>query len=562
MKRKIVALFPFIIVICLSFFAIRPLFDAGFFPMHDDTQVARVYEMGKALADGTFPVRWVGDLGYGYGYPLFNFYAPLAYYVGGIATFFTDALFATKFMFLVGILLAGITMYLFANQFWGKIGGVVCSIIYMYAPYHAVEIYVRGDVSEFFAYAFIPLVFYMIWQVYTTQKYAYFVGGCIAYAGLILSHNLTTLMVTPFLMAYIFLFFFIEKKKEKLLLPSLVFLGGIAFSAWYWLPVLTEMSYTNVLSQIGGGADFRDHFVCPSQLWDSQWGFGGSTRGCIDGMAFRIGKIGVLGSFLGIIVGCIVLRKEKKKFAVFLFSVASLIICTLLTLETSRLFWDSISLMEFFQYPWRFLILISFFSSFLVGVIFWYIEKKFKKGLLLSAIVIVGLIIFFQTKLFVPQVLFPRDAAFYTNTIALRWIASKISDEYMPKNFVKPKDVSQIVTEKIDPKKLDGLITKQSEKTQEFLYEMQINTPSKIHVRIAYFPGWRAFLNGKQIPYQITRSGISIAVPQGENTVLLQLHDTPIERLANILSLTSIAVVLLGIIWRRKRDKMYEKKNG
>ena len=34
------------------------------FPIHDDTQVARVYEMGKALSDSMFPVRWVEDLGF------------------------------------------------------------------------------------------------------------------------------------------------------------------------------------------------------------------------------------------------------------------------------------------------------------------------------------------------------------------------------------------------------------------------------------------------------------------------------------------------------------------
>ena len=59
-----------IISICiLSFWTVKPLFAAGFFPIHDSTQVARVYEMGKALKDGVFPVRIVSDVGFGYGYP-------------------------------------------------------------------------------------------------------------------------------------------------------------------------------------------------------------------------------------------------------------------------------------------------------------------------------------------------------------------------------------------------------------------------------------------------------------------------------------------------------------
>src|SRR3989338_6324726 len=103
------------LVLILSFWAIKPLLIPGFFPMHDDTQVARVFEMGKMLGSGVFPVRWVPDLGYGYGYPIFNFYAPLAYYIGGAFILLGfDALLATKLMMILGILLASVFMYLLA----------------------------------------------------------------------------------------------------------------------------------------------------------------------------------------------------------------------------------------------------------------------------------------------------------------------------------------------------------------------------------------------------------------------------------------------------------------
>lgn len=561
MKQKIFILAPFFFVVCLSFFAIKPLFIDGFFPMHDDTQVARVYGMGKALADGVFPVRWISDLGYGYGYPIFNYYAPLAYYVGGLATFFTDALIATKIMFVTGILLAGITMYLFAQSFWGRIGGVVCAILFLYAPYHAVQIYVRGDVSEFFAYAFVPLVFYAIWQTYLTQKNIFFVLGIIGYAGLILSHNLTAMMVTPFLLMYVLVIFIMEKKKIKLFLPSLVILGGMGLSAWYWMPALLEIPYTNVLSQIGGGADFRDHYVCLGQLWDSQWGFGGSIKGCIDGMAYRIGKIPLILSSIAAVIGLFIYRREKSKFGVFVFSIISLIICILLTLTISRSVWETIPLMSFFQYPWRFLILISFFSSFLVGVLFWYLSKVFNMAVLSAAIVAIGFILFFQIKLFVPQTILARNAEFYTNIRALRWATSKISDEYLPKHFSKPKNESEIVLEKIDSKTLNGQIIEQDEKTQELRYRINTNTPSQIHVNIAYFPAWKAFLNGKEARYKATRNGISILLPQGKNDLIFKFQQTPLEKIANMISLTSIGAVVLGIILRRKLIYAYEKKH-
>ena len=100
------------IVFVLSIFAIRSLFINGYFPMHDDTQVARVVVMAKALSEGQFPVRWVSDLGYGYGYPIFNFYGPLPYYVGGaIHAIGIDSVVATKWMFGIGAVTAAISMW-------------------------------------------------------------------------------------------------------------------------------------------------------------------------------------------------------------------------------------------------------------------------------------------------------------------------------------------------------------------------------------------------------------------------------------------------------------------
>ena len=267
--------FGIFVVLLLSFWAVRPLFAPGFFSMHDDTQVARVFEMGKMLKEGVFPVRWVPDLGYGYGYPIFNFYAPLAYYAGGFFTLLGfDALIATKTMMGIGILLAGVFMYLLAREFWGKLGGIVSGLFYVYAPYHALDIYVRGDVAEFWAYSFIPLTFWGFYKVFKDPKWKWVIVGSLGYASVIISHNLTAMMVTPFLAIVTLLYCYIAYKKKKILNTYYLILTtilGLMLSAFYWLPALLEMKNTNVLSQIGGGADFRDHFVCINQIWESNW---------------------------------------------------------------------------------------------------------------------------------------------------------------------------------------------------------------------------------------------------------------------------------------------------
>ena len=480
MKQKVntqvlIKNFGVIFVLLLSFWAIKPLFVSGFFPMHDDTQVARVFEMGKALKDGMLPVRWVPDLGYGYGYPIFNFYAPLAYYVGGVFVLLGfDALVATKIMMVLGVVLSGIFMYLLAREFWGEIGGVLSGLFYVYAPYHALDIYVRGDVAEFWAYAFIPLMFWGFYKVFNSPRrspsatfevgylWKWVIVGSFGYAGVILSHNLTAMMVTPFLAIVTLFYCYIAYRNKKIFtIYYLLFtiLLGLALSAFYWLPALLEMKYTNVLSQIGGGADFGDHFVCINQLWESNWGFGGSIPGCIDGVSFRIGKLHLLSVSLSLFTIFTSNRYFTKieakhsndinhysdKIALIIFGILGFIVSIFFMLEISRAIWEAIPAMAFFQYPWRFLLLASFFSSFLSGSIMIFLNKEpFKKYALYIEIILIVLLINFNIKLFNPQTILPKISSDYTNEYALKWTASKISDEFLSPNFKKPKSEYEV----------------------------------------------------------------------------------------------------------------------
>ena len=438
-----------IIILLLSFWTIKPFFVQGFFPMHDDTQVARVFEMGKVLKDGIFPVRIVPDLGYGYGYPIFNFYAPLAYYVGGISMLVGfDALVATKIMMTLGIILAGIFMYFLARKFFGEFGGLISGLFYLYAPYHAVDIYVRGDVAEFWAYAFIPLAFLGIYRKNILL-------GTIGFAGLILSHNLTALMVTPFLLVAMLLSYFgAEKGKRVTTIFRLlaIFLLGLAVSAFYWIPALAEMKLTNVLSQIGGGSNFRDNFVCLGQLWNSPWGFGGSVPGCIDGLSFKIGKLHILTAAAAVILTfCFEKTRKSKNFTIILFVFLGFLLSGFFALEISKPVWEAISTMAFFQYPWRFLLLLSFFSSFLAGSLA-VLLKHFR---ILTYVIVLSLIfsvLFFNVKLFVPQIILQKTVTDYTNEITLKWTVSKISDEYLPKNFKKPTSPKNVYKGKVNLK--------------------------------------------------------------------------------------------------------------
>ena len=98
----------------------------------------------KALSDSMFPVRWVEDLGFGYGYPIFNFYAPLSYYFGSIFNLIGfDALIATKNNDGFRNYFDRSIYVFFCQRIVWRYRGIVAALFYMYAPYHGVDIYVR-----------------------------------------------------------------------------------------------------------------------------------------------------------------------------------------------------------------------------------------------------------------------------------------------------------------------------------------------------------------------------------------------------------------------------------
>lgn len=550
-----------ILILVFSFFAFKPLLVNGFFPIHDDTQVARTYEMTKALKDGMFPVRWSKDLGYGFGYPIFNFYDPLPYYVSGsISLLGFDALFATKLMVIFAIILSGFSMYFLAKEFFGKEGGLFSSLLYIFAPFHAVEIYIRGDFAENFAYAFIPLLFYGLLKIHKSYSWKYVVITAVSYASIILSHNLTAMMISPFVALFITYLLVRERKnivKNLIRLSSGLFIG-VLISAFYSLPAIFEMKYTDVLSQIGGGANFRDHFACVSQLWISQWGYGGSAKGCVDGISFMIGKYHIFLSVLMFLFSVFFLfsskyskkfKEDKKNLYFIIFLFISFLVSVFFMLGISRPIWELIKPMEFFQYPWRFLIMASFFASFIGGGLFFLLEKfiKDKNTYYLLVFIACVFMIFVSLKFFVPQEILSKNSKDYTSKHALSWEASKISDEYLPKGFKVPESEDQIpdVTNLTTPELSIRILQR---KTQYEKLDLNVVREGTYVLPFSYFPAWEAKIDGKKAELKQGLRGSIVNFPKGKHIFELTFVQTPIERLANIISITGILLLFAGII--------------
>lgn len=563
-----IVFFMFAILI-LSIFSILPLLRDGFFEFHDNTQVVRVYEMGKMLTHNVFPVRWVPDLGYGYGYPLFNFYAPLPYYVGGVFQLIGfDSLLSTKIMIGIGMLLSGITMFFFARKFFGTTGGLLSAILYIYFPYHAVNLYIRGAVGELFAYAFLPLLFLGIFSLFDVKKFypRHLVPFLIFTFGVFLiaiSHNLTFLMMILMLIPSLIVGIVVARSKSLFILVFVsAFIIGVLLSAFFTLPAYFEMRYTNVASQVGGGADFQDHFVCIGQFWNSGWGFGGSIPGCMDGMSFKLGKANILLMAVSIFLLVYSLYKKKLRVQekVMITGNTLLLISFFLTLQVSSFIWENVPFMEYIQYPWRFINFISLFISFMAGYIVFSIRKIINKKILyaLVGVLVIG-IIAMNFKLFMPQRYNDYNSSYYTDQEYINFTVSKISDEYMPKGFQKPENKNDLPKELARLKDGNGELFVARNEPIHLKLQYKVSNADEIHINKAYFPSWKSYING--VPASLTpqNNGMVVNIGKGEGTLELKFENTQSQNIANIISFFAFFGLLIGIIVNSIRRNNYAK---
>ncbi|MGQ9518153.1 MAG: glycosyltransferase family 39 protein, partial [Anaerolineae bacterium] len=298
--------------LALSIFAWMPLLAPGyFFQAHDAPHtVFFLHAFDKALRDGYLIPRWATDFALGYGYPLFIFYAPLAYYVAeGFHLLGAGLTVAVKLTYVLGFFLSTVSMYFLGRRLFGRSAGLLAAMLYTYVPYHLVDVYVRCDLAESFAYLFLPLTLLGMLEVVEQGSRRSVALAGLAYAGLMLTHNGTALIFTPLLAGYV-LFLLIRqglgmgwgRAARAAGLALAAGLLGVGISGFFFLPALLEREYIVQEQWIQGSFGYYKHFVFAGQLLSSFWGYGYAGEGLADEMPFQLGLFPVLLSLAAVVL--------------------------------------------------------------------------------------------------------------------------------------------------------------------------------------------------------------------------------------------------------------------
>lgn len=548
-------LLPLILLLLLTIPAFRDTIKEGFFPMHDDLQFTRQLVMDECFKDRQFPCRWSKHLGYGYGFPLFNYYPPLPYYFGQIFRWMgLQYVDVVKVLVILNFIISGFFMYLLANEFWGRWGGLFSGIFYVYAPYHAVDIYARGAMNEAWAIVFFPGVFWSLYKLITKKSWFYVATSALFIAFLMLLHNPILMVFAPFAIIWTLLWIILTKNFPifKLLVCGF---WAVGLASFFTLPVILEAKYAHIETLIIGYFNYLAHFADLNQLFISRyWGFGDSRFGPVDDISFQIGHLHWILSLFSIIVAFIYARRKPYLGLMILLIFTMTTFYTFMTHVRSSYIWSAIPALAFLQFPWRFLSLSIFGASFLAGsiVLFINIIKSQKIKSILFALILLSSVFlykdYFRWKDHWPWV---TDGYRYTEELWRQQITSGIFD-YLPIWAPKPPggppngDAEFVVGE--------GEITTLFKNSIRQEYKVNIKKDSIFQINTFYFPGWKYFINGREVlidPYQDKELGRPrIKLIPGQYSVVARFTESPVRVFGNSLSFISWGALIIYLLFK------------
>ena len=511
--------------------------------------IPRLVEFHENLKDGIWLPRWAPDLSHGHGQPLFVFVPPLVQYLGEFWILLgLDAPVALRYVAVAAVVTASISMFLLGRLLFGNIGGLLASVAFVYAPYFAVDLFVRRALAEFVALAFFPAGLYGLVQYYRTRDRRKLLTTVVAYSAIVLTHNGAALLFTGTSLAFV-VYLAWRSRSWRVLAEQTLALGlALMLTAFFWLPSLTEMSAVHIERTINGYFDYRHHFVYPWQLLATTWGFGGSVIGDADNMSFSLGWSHVLCAIVAILLHRRVSAEHRS--AIFFFAMLTLTASYMTIQKSSSVFWSRIPLLPFLQFPWRFLCVAILGTALLAGALGAILETfaRARAPLVLCALLLLTLPNLSHLK---PQAFFDWEAHQWTpDAIARRGVETTALGEYEPR-WVEYSPAYE--GEKINLREGAGTVTMSARTPQKWTLAADLESGGVAEIPQFYFPGWTATVDGSEVPIEAAAGAglMQVLLSKGRHTVTLTFQNTRIRQLAIAMSAAGLAFVVLFAARRR-----------
>jgi 6-pyruvoyl-tetrahydropterin synthase related domain len=560
----------------------HPLFVDALISGHSAyVDLIRAVSWHDLVEQGELFPGWIPHFYFGHGSPIFLFYAPASYVlIEAVRTFVAGPADSIRVAYLLLIFLSAFGMFRLGRLLGGLWGALASSALYVLAPYFLVDLYIRVGIAEFACFAVLPWAVASLLQAARTGASTSILGFSSLFALLALTHNITAMLAAPILLLFVLAF------GGKRRVPLLAGYGaGLGMSAFFWLPALVEKDLVQSTESLTTNFyHFGNHFVSVKELIVPNWGWAppGSGQGQ---MSLQIGLV-----LIAAVVTTIVLFAWRAKRLpvpirfVFAALVAAFAICLLFTTSLSRPAWEHLPLLPFVQFPWRFLLLVTFtgcsIAAFLPGLATLERENTMQRAGIALVMVTLGIVGSFQyigARYLLHDL--DKNAPRSYNTLAEIRTAEKDPKLGRPEHLLTPENIrimGATSTSRNDylprtvekpPGRFYGFVVEPYGKPVElfdryqsgsgFGFTYRSEVPVTVQCEPFYFPGWKARIGAmKLMPRPAPGSGwLLLDLPAGENTVKVRFGDSRIRVLGKAISLATLIVFGVWLTIRRGKGE-------
>jgi len=504
-----------------------------------------------SVQNGVLYPSWADTTNYGFGDVGIRFYPPLAYYV--LIAFETTSknwFDASVLTFCFWFFLGGVGVYAWARQWFSERASLLAAFVYIFAPYHANQIYNAFTYAEFAAASIIPFCFLFVTRICRGGKKSDVMGLAVSYAVLVLTHLPMTVIGSLALLVYSLAS--LPRKASLRIIAKLAFsvVLGLLASAFYWVRMVTELDFLNHAREefTTAAYDFHSNFLV---------GFPYVSWADYADRALWFGDLVLLitfGLFLPSAAIFYYMGKGKEKPRLSgpgVLLAISVFIATPLSLPI----WDNFSPLQRVQFPWRWLAIISLSGTIFAAAGFGYLADAFRSKFRPLSILTVGFIIagvvFTAAQVIRPANFSGREE--FTERVDN--LADAISYECWWTIWSKKEAFSN--RQKVSAP--DRTVEIEDWEATERLFRVSAGSAGEARIATFYYPYWQAVVNGEQVSVKRDQDG-TILIPLKENKVEVRLYFLEPFRVkaANVLSgaawLFFVAFLAIAIAKKFKKN--------
>ncbi len=565
--------------------------------------ILRTLEVSQLLRAGVLYPRWAPDFYLGYGYPFFNFYAGGSHWLAAVAGLAGLGVLAGVVALQVASLVFYPTgAYLAARSLYPAPAGgrtarpaaLVCAALYLYAPLRFRELFIQGNLSQLVALALLPWCAWLLTEAARRGDLRRSAVAGVTLAGLVYAHHPSAFLGFPFLAVYAFAVALIARRGastgRRLAAVAAAFAIGILLSAPFWLPAVVELRDVNISAIETGMFNARLNLLPLAELF--------STARVLDDAALNPAQPNSLGiaQFIMALGGLAVALKwalaparrqqagdamteplwmQRQAGWTLLVAVGLLTLSLVLMLPQAAPAWERLPLARFIAFPWRLLGPALLLAALLGGAAFYLVPPRLRT----TGLAVLLVLIPFS----VAPYLFPRSFAAVTElTVAdiARYEleggarATASANEYLPRWVADPNpptDLAEALREgrEVDPLDRaslppDSMAVRIGGGPLGDSYRLDLPVATTVRIRRFYFPGWRAWVDGRPVavtpgsPYGL----IEVSVPAGAHELEVRFAATPSRITGNVLAFAGL-VGAIALWWAGgKRQRGNEAEDG